>query len=100
VVKYRRLSANSKYSRPNDWVSSDRGELTPAQHQRNSAQHLRALPPLPLTDGHVVGGGADRAPSQRLPERLQEQLAGGPEIAANHDSLRIEEVAERRHGGA
>src|SRR3954469_7199033 len=94
-----RRSANSKYSRRNDWVSSHPRDLTSAQHQRNSAQHFRALAQLALNDQHIVGGGADRAPSQRLPQRRQQQVAGRPQIAANDDALRIDEVAERRDGG-
>src|SRR3954465_1612523 len=95
-----RLSANSKYSRPNHQVSSHRRELTSAQYKRNSAQHFGALSELALNDLDIIRRGADRAAPDGLGDRVQQEFAGDPEIPSHHDPARVEEVTERRDRGA
>src|SRR6201999_453982 len=91
-----RLSANSKYLPPNVQVSSHDSP----EHEPNRAKDFGALTQFALEHLDVVRRGADRAPSQRLAQRLEQQLARVPEIPADHDFARVEEVAERRDGGA
>src|SRR3954447_26204005 len=92
-----RLSANSKYSRPNVQVSRRCRLRYPPEHERNRAQHLGALAQRTLQDLHVIGRRADRAAPQRLAQRPEQQLARGPQIAADDDLLGVEPVAQRGH---
>src|SRR3954453_12365180 len=95
-----RLSANSKYPRPNVQVSRRRRTRGAPEHERERPEDLGAIAQRALQDLHVVGRRADRPAPQRHPQRPQQQLARGAEIAADHDLLGVEEVAERGHRGA
>src|SRR4051794_13278621 len=95
-----RLSANSNYPRPNDQVSSARRARAPSQHQGNRPEHLRAVAERALQHLYVVGRGADRTAPQRLAQRVEQQIAGGAQVPADDHLLRVEEVAQRGHGGA
>src|ERR1700759_4472264 len=77
-----RLSANSKYSPPNVRVSSPARPRTAREDQRDRSEHLPALSQFTLDDPHVLGRGADRAAPQGVTEGIEEDLAGGAEIAA------------------
>jgi hypothetical protein len=70
------------------------------EDERQRAEQLGALAQLCRDDFRVGSSAGDRAQLRRFPHRLEQQVAGCPEGAADRYPLRVEEVEERRRGRA
>ena len=59
-----------------------------AQHERDRAEHLRALSQRALDHRHVLRRGPDRAPAQGLAQGVEQHVAGRAQLAARASQAR------------
>ena len=82
------------------WNGKRQGVVGLVAGERERAEHLGALAQDPRRDPDVLGRRRDREAPHRLAHRVEEQVAGGGQVAANDHEIRVHQVAQVGHRAA